>query len=148
MITAPEKIQLKRFHRVIAKRYHRDGILKLDDFEDVGGQSLGTLKSLDLEEDAFIGSVPTQIAKVFENIGTSKGLMGCIRRLKLGRHVSELHIGRDPLIQKVEAVTECGDNPCSNLPCNNSGTCFAVDSERYRCTCASEFTGKFSSRKY
>lgn len=63
VITSLEKIELKRFHKVVAKRYHRDGILKLDDYEDVAGQSQGTLKSLDLVEDAFVGYVPTDIPK-------------------------------------------------------------------------------------
>lgn len=63
VISSLEKIELKRFHKVIAKRYHRDGILKLDDFEDVAGQSQGTLKSLDLVEDAFVGYVPSNFSR-------------------------------------------------------------------------------------
>lgn len=59
VISSLEKIELKRFHKITAKRYHRDGILKLDDYEDVAGQSQGTLKSLDLVEHAYVGYVPT-----------------------------------------------------------------------------------------
>lgn len=46
-----------------AKRYHRDGILSVDDMEDVVGQSSGYLKALDLTEDAYIGSVPTNFSR-------------------------------------------------------------------------------------
>jgi coxsackievirus/adenovirus receptor len=38
-------------------------MLKLDDCEDVAGQSQGPLKALDLVEDAYIGYVPTNVSK-------------------------------------------------------------------------------------
>lgn len=53
----------------------------------------------------------------------------------------ELHAGRDPLVERTEGVHECGENPCSGLPCHNSGTCLAIDSERYRCVCNPGYTG-------
>lgn len=59
VIRSLEKVELRKFHKVIIKRYHRDGILKVDDGEDVTGESPGMLKALDLEEDTFIGYVPT-----------------------------------------------------------------------------------------
>lgn len=62
-ITSLDKVQMKKFHRVVIKRYHKDGLLKLDDGEDVAGKSEGTLKALDLVEDAFIGFVPTNYSR-------------------------------------------------------------------------------------
>ena len=53
----------------------------------------------------------------------------------------ELHAGRDPLVERTERVHECGENPCSGLPCLNSGTCLAIDSERYRCVCMPGYMG-------
>lgn len=52
-----------------------------------------------------------------------------------------MHEGRDQLVEKVIGVMECGENPCSLLPCNNSGTCFAIDSDKYMCQCREEYTG-------
>lgn len=63
VITSLDKVQLKKFHRVIIKRYHRDGLLKMDDEEDVGGASGGVLKALDLVEDVFVGYVPTNYTR-------------------------------------------------------------------------------------
>lgn len=63
VIRSLDKVQLKKFHKVVIKRYHRDGMLKLDDGEDIIGQSQGNLKALDLSEDAFVGNVPTNISK-------------------------------------------------------------------------------------
>ncbi|XP_059489125.1 agrin-like [Neocloeon triangulifer] len=143
VITSHEKVQLRKFHHVVARRYQKDGVLKVDNFGDVAGQSLGTLKSLDLLEDAFVGSIPTEENKVFENIGTRQGLMGCIRLLKIGRKVVELHEGRDPLVEKTQGVRECSnDHPCSTLPCLNGGTCFSSDNATsFKCACLPGFTG-------
>ena len=49
--------------RVIAKRYQRDGLLQLDNNDSVAGQSQGTLRALDLLEDAYVGYVPTTTSK-------------------------------------------------------------------------------------
>ena len=68
IIRSTERVEPKRFHRVIAKRYHRDGMLKLDDSEDIAGQSQGSLKSLDLMLDAFVGYVPTNYSRSVLNL--------------------------------------------------------------------------------
>lgn len=62
-IRSLDKIQLGKFHRIILKRFHRDGILKLDDGEEVAGQAIGSLKALDLVEDTFIGYIPTNYTR-------------------------------------------------------------------------------------
>lgn len=75
VITSHEKVQMKKFHHVVARRYHRDGVLKFDNSEDVAGQSQGSLKSLDLQEDAFVGFVPTEHKKyVYTLWSTNCGL--------------------------------------------------------------------------
>lgn len=63
VLTSLEKISLNEYHKVSAKRYHRDGILSVDDMEDVAGQSSGHLKALDLAEDTYIGSVPSNFSR-------------------------------------------------------------------------------------
>lgn len=52
-----------KFHKVVIKRYHRDGLLKLDDGEDIGGQSSGNLKALDLLDDTYLGYIPTNFTQ-------------------------------------------------------------------------------------
>ena len=47
---------------------------------------------------------------MFENIGTDMGLMGCIRKLKIGRRLVELHEGQDVMVERVSGVRECGEN--------------------------------------
>ncbi|GJQ68230.1 hypothetical protein Trydic_g10765 [Trypoxylus dichotomus] len=143
VITSLNKVQMNQFHRIIIKRYHRDGMLKLDEGEDIAGQSIGSLKALDLIEDAFIGYVPLNSSKVFENIGTATGLQGCIRKLRIGRKTVELHEKRDEWVIQTHDVHECDDSPCSSIPCQNGGTCRAIDSENYRCECSEHYAGDF-----
>lgn len=63
VLASLERVQLHKYHRIIAKRYQRDGILQMDNSEAVAGQSQGTLRALDLSEDAFVGYMPTSVKK-------------------------------------------------------------------------------------
>lgn len=76
ILTSLEKITLNEYHKVSAKRYHRDGILSVDDMEDVAGQSNGHLKALDLAEDAYIGKVPTNYSRYVK--GESNIFLGIV----------------------------------------------------------------------
>lgn len=67
--------------------------------------------------------------RVYDNIGTNHGLLGCIRKLKINRNNIELHVGRDRDVLESYRVKECGDNACANLPCQNGATCQPIFEE-------------------
>ncbi|XP_025268706.1 agrin isoform X5 [Camponotus floridanus] len=129
ILTSSERVTMKTFHRAAAKRYHKDGVLIFNDGENVGGESLGILKSLDLKQDTFIGNMPTNYTRVYDNIGTNHGFLGCIRKLKINRINVDLHVGRDKDVLESYRVKECGDNACANLPCQNGATCQPIFEE-------------------
>ncbi|XP_020299873.1 agrin-like isoform X1 [Pseudomyrmex gracilis] len=129
ILASSERVTMKTFHRAAAKRYHKDGVLIFNDGEDVAGQSQGMLKSLDLNQDTFIGNIPTNYTKVYDNIGTSHGFLGCIRKLKINRISVDLHVGHDKDVLESYRVKECGDNACANLPCQNGATCQPIFEE-------------------
>ena len=52
------QIELNEFHTVIAKRHARDGVLQVDDGPEVVGLASGTMSSLDVSSDLFLGFVP------------------------------------------------------------------------------------------
>ncbi|KAL0901465.1 hypothetical protein ABMA27_006716 [Loxostege sticticalis] len=144
ILTSLEKITLNEYHKVSAKRYHRDGILSVDDMEDVAGQSNGHLKALDLAEDAYIGKVPTNYSRVFDNIGTRSGFIGCVKYLRIIRHQVTKKLGRpDSLVVGIENVRECESSPCVSMPCKNGATCMAIDGSatEYTCICPIGFQG-------
>nr|XP_049692713.1 agrin isoform X2 [Helicoverpa armigera] len=144
ILTSLEKITLNEYHKVSAKRYHRDGILSVDDMEDVVGQSSGHLKALDLNEDAYIGSVPTNFSRVFDNIGTRHSFIGCVKYLRVIRHQVTKKLGRpDSLVVAIENVQECQSNPCMSMPCKNGATCKSIEGSatEYTCSCPIGFQG-------
>ncbi|KAL1493054.1 hypothetical protein ABEB36_011193 [Hypothenemus hampei] len=140
-----DKIELGKFHRIVVKRYNRDGLLKLDDADDVAAQASGSTKALDLKTDTFIGYVPTNYSRVFENIGTDKGFEGCIKKLKIGREEIELHAFRHEMVLETKDIFDCSQHACHHSPCLNQGKCLPMD-ELFRCECLPQFSGKFCEK--
>ncbi|XP_034935622.1 agrin-like isoform X2 [Chelonus insularis] len=129
ILTSSEKVTMKNYHRVAAKRYHKDGVLIFNEGDDIAGQSQGMLKYLDLNQDTFVGNVPTNYSRVYKNIGTSQGLLGCIRELKVNGFLIDLHIGQAKNVLETYRVKECRENACANLPCQNGATCQPIFEE-------------------
>ena len=61
-IRSTERVRLNEFHTLTAKRRAKDGVLQLDDGAEVAGMASGTLTSLDVDSDVFLGFVPTMNA--------------------------------------------------------------------------------------
>ncbi|CAH1955675.1 unnamed protein product [Acanthoscelides obtectus] len=140
VIRSLEKVETGKFHKIVIKRYHRDGMLKVDDGEDMGGQASGHSKALDLQEDTFIGYIPTNHSRIYENIGTDKGLQGCIRKLKLGRQEVGLNIHQSDWVLKTEGIYDCSQHACTATPCRNKGRCFEMG-DLFTCACAPHYQG-------
>ena len=61
-----------------------------DNDPEVLGSVHGDLKSLDLTSSTYIGAVPALLDLAAFNMGTSQGLVGCIRRLKWNHRIIRL----------------------------------------------------------
>ena len=82
MIRSHVPITPGHWHRVQAKRWHRDGMLRLDDGEDVSGSSGGDLRALDIDrESMYIGGIPIEndddknmknISRIAQNLGMKR----------------------------------------------------------------------------
>ncbi|XP_066971041.1 LOW QUALITY PROTEIN: agrin-like [Macrobrachium rosenbergii] len=142
IIRSHERVQMKSFHRVVANRYQRDGKLQLDSSEDAVGKAPGNLKSLDLRGSTFIGYVPTTERRVWENVGTSEGLVGCLRSVRINGRPLDLVWPGSPHILRAEHITECSTSPCATLPCLNQGSCRPTDSGQFKCLCIQGYTGE------
>jgi len=57
VLRSREPITLGRFHALSAKRYGRDGVLRLDGGRDVSGVSPGNLRSLNVGMPLYLGNV-------------------------------------------------------------------------------------------
>uniref|UniRef100_A0A6P7FT13 Agrin-like n=1 Tax=Diabrotica virgifera virgifera TaxID=50390 RepID=A0A6P7FT13_DIAVI len=145
LIRSVDKIKKGEDHKVVIRRYHRDGVLKLDESEEITGQSSGSLKALDLLEDAFIGYVPTNYTRVYDNIGTSKGFQGCIKKLRIGRQEVEIHMRQEEWVLEVSGIYDCSDHACKFSPCQNKGKCLESD-QLFQCDCPPKFTGEYCEK--
>lgn len=142
LIRSHERVQMKRFHRVVAKRYQKDGILQLDESEDSVGKAPGNLKSLDLRGSTYIGYVPTNERRVWDNAGTTEGLVGCLSSVRINGRPLDLVWPGSPHVVRAEHVGECSTSPCASLPCLNQGSCRPTDDGHFKCLCVQGYTGE------
>lgn len=63
IITSPERLQLRCFHTIVARRYNQDGELKVDAGYSTAGHSRGKFKALDLKHNGFVGHVRTNYTR-------------------------------------------------------------------------------------
>ena len=77
VIKSSQPISPLHWHKIQAKRWHKDGMLKIDKGENVVGQSGGDLRSLDIErESTFIGGIPLENEKSLKNISRVAANLG------------------------------------------------------------------------
>lgn len=84
------------------------------------------------------------LSRVFDNIGTRSGFIGCMKYLRIIRHQVTKKLGRpDSLVVAIENVRECQSNPCMSMPCKNGATCKAIEGSatEYTCHCPIGFQG-------
>lgn len=58
VLTSAHPITIGTQHKIVAKRYQKDGLLQFENYEPVRSVSTGSLRSLDLNDNAYIGYVP------------------------------------------------------------------------------------------
>ena len=114
-----KKVILGMWHSVNVKRYHKDSVLVMDNDPEVLGSVHGDLKSLDLSSSTYIGNVPNILDQAAFNMGTSRGLVGCIRRLKLGHRNIRFHFDHEPVFKSAFQISECNDKLCQDVTCYN-----------------------------
>ena len=107
------------WHSVSVKRWHQDSVLVLDSDPEVLGSVHGDLKSLDLSSSTYIGYAPPALDQAAMNIGTSKGLIGCMRKIKLGHRTIRFHFDHEPVFKSAFQISECSDKLCQDVTCYN-----------------------------
>lgn len=69
---------------------NRDALLQVGVGEAVSGRSEGVHRSLDINAPLYLGGVPSSTERVLDNLGVSRGLMGCIHGVRLGQRAVDL----------------------------------------------------------
>ena len=64
------QIKLGHWHRLVAKRYHQDGFMSLDGTDKITGQTVGSIKTLNVEQ------LHVFFIVIFGEVGGDKRLHG------------------------------------------------------------------------
>jgi len=141
-------LTLGRWTKITAKRYHRDGLLEVEGSGRATGSSPGSLRTLNVGESLWIGGVDTGAAsRASDRAQAEGGFVGCARAFQAGtRAVSLAAADEDPAVKVSKRVVDCEENPCSRLPCQNSGACSA-DGQGFKCRCGEGFAGRRCHRR-
>ena len=141
------QVRLGHWHRLVAKRYNRDGFLSLDS-DKVTGSSVGSIKTLNVDKLGYIGGINPELElDVREKSGLSEGFIGCIKDVQMGRQSIRMESEFEPRVRQRTNVVECTLNPCSRMPCANGGSCQANPHQGYQCKCKANFTGRQCQRE-
>jgi len=63
VIKSADRVQMNRFHTLLARRFGRDGILCVDSGTAVSGASPGLLRSLNVWTPFYVGHLPNATAR-------------------------------------------------------------------------------------
>ncbi|CAK8688853.1 unnamed protein product [Clavelina lepadiformis] len=138
------------WHKIVARRNRRDGMLMLDDDSGVQGTAPGKTAGLNLHINVYVGGYTFNMEeRIRDQAGVNKGLTGCIRSLA----VDEDKLLGAPTPSKCigsSRIAECSWSPCFPNPCNNSADCFITrQGDRFtnKCQCKDKFEGPRCERE-
>ena len=57
LIRSNSKISMGQWHHLVARRYNQDGFLSLDASDKVTGKAVGSIKTLNVDQLAWIGGL-------------------------------------------------------------------------------------------
>jgi len=63
LIRSADKLQLNRYHTVLARRFRRDGVLRVDSGTEMSGTSPGMLRALNVWTPFYVGYLPNATAR-------------------------------------------------------------------------------------
>ncbi|CAN0035218.1 unnamed protein product [Lampetra planeri] len=151
VLTSRKEVMAGEWHQVWVERTHRTAVLSVDKEPPVMGTSPGSLDSLNLDSEFYLGGAPRDLMpRIVDQTTAMKGFIGCINHLSLndvkfslawppGRLVASGLAS--PGVLHGTCVAGCIANPCRPNPCYNSGICASHESEPFQCTCEPGFTG-------
>ena len=135
MIRSDIQLQLNEWHYIEVSKYGHLGSLIVNDRQPVFGQSFGTLMSLRLGGNLWVGGID-DITDISSVANTSSGFKGCINQLIINNELIDL-------ISDAEmgyGVRQCNTSLCQSNPCMNGGSCQDGGSNFF-CNCQFPFTG-------
>ena len=129
ILRAPAPIDLSSWHSVTISRRRRNCTMKVDNQTEVFVNSGGKYQGLDLQEDLYLGALPS-FENVSPNVGQTSGFVGCLSQLRLGRGDNDI----SGTATRSVGVTDC--DACTEHTCSPRATCQeARVNSGYTCIC-------------
>ncbi len=116
VLRAPAPIDLHTWHSVTISRRRRNCTMKVDNQTEVFTNSGGKYQGLDLQEDLYLGGLPS-FKNVSPDVGQTSGFVGCISQLIFGQRDNNI---LSTAITSV-GVTDC--DVCTEHTCGPRATC-------------------------
>ncbi|KAM8960879.1 pikachurin [Pelodytes ibericus] len=135
VIRSENPVSLGQWHEVRVSRTAKNGILQVDNQNQVEGLAEGAFTQIKCNTDIYIGGVPNYDT-VKKNSGVLRPFSGSIQRLILNDRSINLVHGLSAGVNLQNAR-----HPCSTVPCANGGSC-RPKHDGYECDCPLGFDGK------
>ncbi|KAK5864266.1 hypothetical protein PBY51_001220 [Eleginops maclovinus] len=138
VLRSADPVSLGQWHRVVAERIKRAGVLQVDRGPMERKTSPGKAQGLNIHTHMFLGGVPTtDILPKPANI--SHMFQGCIGEVSINNKKVDLSYS----FTESRGVSGCVDSsPCDRRPCLNAGTCMSSAEYEYQCLCRDGFDGE------
>lgn len=152
-----EKVQKSIPTKIVLIKDYKKGFLIINDQDEVSCVAEGNWRSLDLNENFFLGNVKTDYEKIYENLNNVRsGFVGCIMKLELGKNDKELKsieltnsVLNDNVIKpsKMKIIDYESVGNCSSLdknkinfclkynPCSKHSVCVNLINNTFDCIC-------------
>lgn len=121
---------------VKVNRQRQNGFMIVDDQPPVSFSN-SRFYGLNLEDNLYLGGVPSFDGIAREAVHERRGFVGCISRLSINER--EIQLNQEAI--KTEGTTAC--EPCANEPCKHAGVCLETQTKSgYTCVCQEGYTGR------
>ncbi|CAH2296458.1 pikachurin isoform X1 [Pelobates cultripes] len=135
VIRSEKPVSLGQWHELQLSRTAKNGILEVDNQNQVEGMAEGAFTQIKCNTDIYIGGVPNYDT-VKRNSGVVRPFTGSIQKLILNDRIINLVHGMSSGVNIHNAA-----HPCATIPCANGGSC-RPKHDTYECDCPLGFDGK------
>ncbi|XP_041425259.1 agrin isoform X3 [Xenopus laevis] len=137
VIKSKEKIPLNKWVSVSVERSGRKGLMRINNMEQVTGESPAPHTALNLKEPLYVGGTP-DFSKLARAAAASSSFQGAIQKIT----IKGLPVLREENIRSAIEISTFRGHPCTQkpFPCQNSGLCSPIKGD-YECVCQRGFSG-------
>lgn len=159
IIRSDMPIIINSWNSINIYRDGRNAWMQVNQGEQIFGHSKGLFSRITFRLETFLGGSPN-ISQIVNRINVNKGLIGCVRQLKInGRNydlyndtIDGIDIGRLMQVRLSlslllnftwKPLDQCSHDVCHNVTCLNGGHCAVNEQNEKLCICPLGYTGEY-----